>query len=67
MLVKFSTLAGGTFIEVSYTAEIGDTERAFRFDDKGNAEYAYVHELRENPSHARWYGHVLPESQFTFA
>jgi hypothetical protein len=67
MLVKFSTLRDGVFIEVSDGADYHPNSRCFRFDKNGNAEYALLHDLiSENPS-PRWFGHCYKESQFTFA
>ncbi len=38
MLVKFSTLANGVFIEDNGTDERKPSDRCFRFDANGNAE-----------------------------
>lgn len=67
MLVKFSTLAGGVFIEVLDGTEREGSERCFRFDAKGNAEWAsYADLISTNPA-PRWFGHVFHQSNFTFA
>lgn len=75
-LVKFSTLAGGVFIEDDQDAcsrhaarngERTGNERCFRFDKHGNAEYAYYSDLTSNNPAPRWYGSVLKERDFTFA
>lgn len=67
MLVKFSTLAGGVFIEVLDGTDRVGRERCFRFDAKGNAEWAsYADLVSSNPS-PRWFGHVFRQSDFTFA
>jgi hypothetical protein len=69
-LVKFSTLAGGVFIEDdrdNITATRTGNERCFRFDKHGNAEYAYYSDLTGSNPAPRWYGSVLKERDFTFA
>jgi hypothetical protein len=45
MLVKFSTLANGVFIEDNGTDERKPSDRCFRFDANGNAEYALFADL----------------------
>ena len=45
MLVKFSTLANGVFIEDNGTDERKFSDRCFRFDANGNAEYALFADL----------------------
>ena len=67
MLVKFSTLAGGVFIEVGSAFEYADSDRCFRFDEAGNAEYAFLGELKRDADRARWYGHQFKASAFTLA
>lgn len=67
MLVKFSTLGGGVFIEVKDGNEYGPMDRCFRFDDKGNSEFAYYQDLMNNGERARWYGHQFTKSDFLFA
>lgn len=67
MLVKFSSLAGGVFIEVTDTMELPASARCFRFDKNGNAEFAYYQDLKDNGPRARWYGHQYRESDFLFA
>lgn len=67
MLVKFSTLAGGVFIEVKDSEGYNAGDRCFRFDSKGNAEYAFYGDLVENGERARFYGHVFKETDFIFA
>ena len=67
LLVKFSTLAGGVFIEQSGNAEYAAWDRCFRFDGAGNAEYAHFSDIAENGALARFYGHVMKESDFVFA
>lgn len=67
MLVKFSTLAGGVFIEETGAAERRPTDRCFRFDANGNAEYAMFADLIGNNPTPRWFGHVFKEKDFLFA
>lgn len=67
MIVKFSTLAGGVFIEQRDEAEYGAETRCFRFDRQGRAEYANYGDLvGVNPA-PRWYGHSFQEKDFLFA
>ena len=66
MLVKFSTLAGGVFIEVT-ADERQPSARCFRFDENGNAEYALFAELTNSNPAPRWFGHMFKERDFTFA
>lgn len=67
MLVKFSSLAGGVFIEVSDGFERKPLDRCFRFDAKGNAEYAFFADLVGNDPAPRWYAHQFKEKDFLFA
>ena len=67
MLVSFSTLAGGVFIEVTSADERRPSDRCFRFDAKGNAEYATFADLISNNPAPRWFGHVFKEKDFIFA
>lgn len=67
MLVKFSSLAGGVFIEQRDEAEYSPETRCFRFDAAGNGEWAYYGDLTSNNPAPRWYGHVFKASAFTFA
>lgn len=68
MLVKFSTLASGVFIEqVPNEAEYTATTRCFRFDAAGNSEFAYYGELTGSNPAPRWYGHQYKEADFIFA
>ena len=67
MLVKFSTLAGGVFIEVTTADQRQPSDRCFRFDEKGNAEYALFAELTGSNPAPRWFGHAFKERDFTFA
>ena len=67
MLVKFSTLAGGVFIEDTGASERRASDRCFRFDANGNAEYAYYGELTSRNPAPRWFGHCYRERDFLFA
>lgn len=68
MLVKFSSLADGVFIEVKPgAAEYGPRDRCFRFDAAGNAEFAYYGDLASANPAPRWYGHVFKARDFVFA
>lgn len=67
MLVKFSTLAGGVFIEDTGADGRRATDRCFRFDANGNAEYAFFGDLMSRNPAPRWFGHVYKEREFTFA
>ena len=66
MLVKFSTLANGVFIEQRDEAEYKSDTRCFRFAG-GFAEYAFYGDLTGNNPSPRWYGHVFKPSQFILA
>jgi len=67
MLIKFSTLAGGVFIEVSGDAEYKASDRCFRFDQAGRAEYALYGDLTSVNPAPRWFSHVYTAKDFTFA
>lgn len=67
LVVKFSTLAGGVFIEENGTPERKPEDRCFRFSAGGAAEYAAWGELMSDPDRARWYGHQFRERDFLFA
>ena len=66
MVVSFSTLANGVFVEVLSGMERTGRERCFRFNKNGNAEYAILSELIDRPSAARWYGHAYKAKDFVF-
>lgn len=67
MLVKFSTLANGVFIEDNGTDGRKPSDRCFRFDANGNAEYALFADLTGSNPAPRWFGHQFRERDFTFA
>lgn len=66
MVVSFSTIANGVFIEVVAGMDRTGRERCFRFDKEGNAEYALLSELQSNSNAARWYGHAYKAKDFVF-
>lgn len=45
IVVKFSTLRGGVFIEVKNSMEYQPMDRCFVFDKDGNAKWAYYDDL----------------------
>lgn len=67
MLVKFSTLANGVFIEDTGADERKPSDRCFRFDADGNAEYALFADLVSINPAPRWFGHLYTEKDFVFA
>lgn len=67
MLVKFSTLAGGVFIEDNGNDERKPSDRCFCFDKNGNAEHALFSDLSGNNPAPRWFGHQFRERDFIFA
>lgn len=67
MLVKFSTLAGGVFIEDTGADARKPSDRCFRFDENGNAEWASFADLTGRNPAPRWFGHAFKEKDFIFA
>jgi len=69
ILTKFSTLAGGVFVEItdSDRFEYEPTDRCFRFDDNGNTEYTYLYDLKHHPDDPRWREHQFKISNFILA
>lgn len=67
MLVKFSTLAGGVFIEDTGADERKPSDRCFLFDANGNAEWASFADLTGSNPAPRWFGHSYKEKDFVFA
>lgn len=67
MLVKFSTLAGGVFVEVKDGEEYTPSCRCFRFDEQGRAEYASYGDLASGNPAPRWFAHVYTQADFVFA
>jgi len=43
------------------------SDRCFRFDANGNAEYALFADLTGSNPAPRWFGHQFRERDFTFA
>lgn len=66
MVVSFSTLANGVWIEVLTGMDRSGAERCFRFDKSGNAEYALLKDLSDNGERARWFGHAFKAKDFVF-
>lgn len=64
IVAKFSTLAGGVFIEETGKDARLPMDRCFRFDANGNAEFAYYAVLISNDPAPRWYGHQCKEKDF---
>lgn len=60
VVAKFSTIAGGAWIEERETP-LGTT-RVWRFDDQGRAEWADLAALQAG--NARWYGHQFTAKDF---
>lgn len=58
---------GGVFIEDNGTDERKSSDRCFRFDANGNAEYTFFADLISNNPAPRWFGHVYKERDFLFA
>lgn len=67
IVAKFSTLAGGVFIEQRDEAEYQPDTRCFRFDSAGRAEYAQYADCVARGAGARWFGHVFTERDFLLA
>ena len=61
------TLANGVFIEDNGSEERKPSDRCFRFDANGNAEYALFADLTGSNPAPRWFGHQFRERDFTFA
>lgn len=66
MVVSFSTIAGGVWIENFGGMERTGRERCFRFDKEGRAEFATLYSLQNDGERARWFGHVYTSKDFTF-
>ena len=61
IVAKFSTVAGGVWIEEDATPY--GTTRAWRFDDKGRAEWADLADALTNPA-PRFFGHQFTARDF---
>ena len=66
-VLSFATLANGVFIEDNGTDERKGSDRCFRFDSKGNSEWASLASLTCNDPSPRWFGHVYNYSDFVIA
>lgn len=62
IVAKFSTLAGGVWIEQAETP-LGTT-RVWRFDGDGNAEWISLDILVEGDPAPRWFGHQYTAKDF---
>lgn len=68
IVAKFSTLRGGVFIEVTdCKPEYSANDRCFRFDEKGNAEYAFYGDLMSSNPAPRWYAYQYKYEDFFLA
>jgi len=70
MIVKFSTLAGGVWIEdneEAYGSDRTGDERCFRFSKTGKAQYAILSHLLKDEKTATWQSINLMEKDFLFA
>ena len=68
IVAKFSTVAGGCWIEdapLSNSGERTGHERCWRFDREGRAEWLYLRDAKD-PS-PRWFGHQYKASDFILA
>lgn len=66
IVVKFSTAAGGCWIEDAQdSADRTGNERCWRFDDKGRAEWARLSDLTAPAP--RWFGHQYTAKDFVLA
>jgi hypothetical protein len=73
IVVKFSTLRGGLWIEVDGLAQKqakSDTyvamTRCFKFDANGKAKYSFHEDLMSNDPTPRFYSHDYKEKDFVF-
>ena len=62
IVAKFSTIAGGAWIEQAETPF--GTTRVWRFDDAGRAEWADLAELTGGNPAPRWFGHQFTAVDF---
>ena len=62
IVAKFSTAAGGVWIEENETPY--GTTRAWRFDEKGNAEWADLDDINSGNPKPRFYGHQFKMKDF---
>ncbi len=62
-VASFATIAGGCWIEETGADRLA-SDRCFRFDAEGRAEFAYFGDLEANGERARWYGHQFKMEDF---
>lgn len=67
IVAKFATIAGGCWIEENGSDERRDSDRCFRFDSAGRAEYATLGDLKANGDRARWFAHQFTARDFILA
>ena len=63
IVAKFATIAGGVWVEQEPTPY--GTTRAWRFDERGNAEWACLEELKAGGN--RFFGHQFKAKDFILA
>lgn len=65
IVVKFSTLRGGVFIEQDDTSDAyKPSTRCFRFGENGSVEWSSYGDLTSNNPAPRWFGHAYRADQF---
>jgi hypothetical protein len=62
IVAKFSTLAGGSWVEQAQTPY--GTTRVWRFDERGNSEWADLADLQGSNPAPRWFGHQFKAQDF---
>jgi hypothetical protein len=62
IVAKFSTLAGGAWVEQAQTPY--GTTRVWRFDERGNSEWADLADLQGSNPAPRWFGHQFKAQDF---
>lgn len=70
IVVKFSTLAGGVWIEQPsdpFRCEYEYSDRVFRESGGGNMEWAQYGDVVRDGELVRWYHFQIPETEFVFA
>lgn len=64
IVAKFSTLAGGVWIEEALDENYSDAARCFRFDAQGRAEWARRGDLISGQPAPRWFSHQYTAKDF---
>jgi len=64
LVAKFDSIGGGVWIEETSAHKRRVSDRCFRFDEDGRAEYAFFGDLKANGECARWYGHQFTVKDF---